>query len=69
MQYGQRRVHAAAQDSIATVAGSLKVGQVARWHTNTRGLSDRSNASSCRLIGLPVTVRLSSSFSIIAGEV
>jgi hypothetical protein len=35
---------------------------------NSRGRSERSNASSCGLKGFPVTVRLSSSFSIIAGQ-
>src|SRR2546430_12305761 len=35
---------------------------------SSRGRSERSNASSCGLKGFPVTVRLSSSFSIIAGR-
>src|SRR5437773_3949937 len=35
---------------------------------NSRGRSERSNASSCGLNGFPVTARLSSSFSIIAGR-
>src|SRR5947207_8271247 len=35
---------------------------------SSRGRSERSNASSCGLNGFPVTVRLSSSFSIIAGQ-
>jgi hypothetical protein len=33
IQYGQRKIHGEAQQQIATVAGSLKVGQVQRWTT------------------------------------
>src|SRR5438552_9776253 len=36
------------------------------YSESSRGRSERSNASSCGLAALPVTVRLSSSFSIIA---
>ena len=36
MQYGQRRVHRAAQDRIAAAAGTLKVGQVASWQTESK---------------------------------
>src|SRR5438105_7018664 len=38
------------------------------YSLSSRGRSDRSNASSCKLTGVPVTVRLSWSFSIIAGR-
>ncbi|WP_376099475.1 hypothetical protein ACE7GA_11460 [Roseomonas sp. CCTCC AB2023176] len=34
LQYAQRRVRAAAQDRIATVAGPLRPGQVAAWSTD-----------------------------------
>jgi hypothetical protein len=33
LQYGQRKVHGAAQDQIAQVAGKLGVGSVANWQT------------------------------------
>ena len=32
IQYGQRRVHAEAQQEIARAAGALRVGQTALWH-------------------------------------
>lgn len=34
LQYGQRRIRAAAQDRVAAVAGPLRVGQIAAWSTD-----------------------------------
>src|SRR5437588_6577172 len=46
----------------------LRIFSWPMYSFNSRGRSVRSNASSCGLNGFPVTVRLSSSFSIIAGR-
>jgi hypothetical protein len=47
LQYGEREVHQAEQDSIAAVAGPLAVGQVARWDV----AHEQGQVTVSRLIG------------------
>lgn len=54
LQYGERQVHQAEQDSIAAVAGPLAVGQVARWdvsHDVPIEADEQGQVTVSRLIG------------------
>jgi hypothetical protein len=56
LQYGERKVHQAEQDRIATVAGPLAVGQVARWDiSHDVPIEDdaQGDVTVSRLIGAP----------------
>jgi hypothetical protein len=56
LQYGERKVHQAEQDSIAASAGPLAVGQVARWSiSHDVPIEDdaQGDVTVSRLIGAP----------------